>query len=94
MVGVVQVLVDRFPGRHVAVQEDVFDGEGTLFHVPVTDELEGAALAGAVTTGAILMDERCDVLVEGDLGRQGASDAKEEEGKRDSNHGWVGRGIP
>tara|TARA_B100000963_G_scaffold359234_1_gene385944 strand:- start:164 stop:328 length:165 start_codon:yes stop_codon:yes gene_type:complete len=53
--------------------------------------MKGTVLPGAVATGAILMDQRRDVLIKSDFGRTGQQrDEEQQEEKKESSHGWVG----
>src|ERR1039458_7616810 len=60
----------RQPGRHVAPLGNIGDLRGMLLYVVVRKQRKRSGFAGAVAGRAILVDDGCDVLVEGDLGRR------------------------
>ena len=48
-----------------------------FFDIPVADEMEGAVLPGPMATGAILVNQRRNVLVERHFGRAGQQGPEE-----------------
>ena len=85
------LLIDWLPWRHVAINDHVVDCQCAFLDIPVADKMKGTVLPGAVATGAILMDQRRDVLIKSDFGRTGQQrDEEQQEEKKESSHGWVG----
>ncbi|MBB79846.1 MAG: hypothetical protein CMN02_02395 [Roseibacillus sp.] len=84
------LLIGWLPGRHVAINNHVVDRQCAFLDIPVADKMKRTVLPGAVATGAILMDQRCDVLIKSDFGRAGQQRTEEQQGeKKGSGHGWV-----
>ena len=59
------------------VENHVVDRERPFPDIPVADEMKGSILPGAMATSTILVNERGDVFVEGDLGGAGQQRRKD-----------------
>src|SRR5215831_20658141 len=63
--------VRRMPGRHISRLYDRGDQGAALLEVFVRDQREGRGFAWAMTSDAVLVDDRRDVFVKGDLVSRG-----------------------
>ena len=52
----------RFPGRHVPTSDDIGYTIRTDFHVLIREEAEWCRAGGTMTRGAVVKDDRCNVV--------------------------------